>query len=242
MKESKAELIDQISDLVESILVPGKLLQKVLSVIVKLSNSERGAIFISVNGGKLESKCFTGGDPECLKIMEGICNHYLPELNNSSNALYIPDTRKDEKFRKTASLKGSDTLSFACVPLRVDGSFSGILYLDSTTNARLFTATAIDKERLARFGKLVTKALLHGQRFPEMELKVPTVSVSDFLAERTIDEIERQQLTAILEKNKWNVTRTSQLMEMPRRTLYNKMTKYGIKRARRRKVMRTATA
>ena len=102
--------------------------------------------------------------------------------------------------------------------------------------------TSLDKERLVRFGKLVTKALLHGQKFPEMELKVPTVSVSDFLAERTIDEIERQQLTAILEKNHWNVTRTSQLMEIPRRTLYNKMTKYGIKRTRRRKTIRTATA
>ena len=88
----------------------------------------------------------------------------------------------------------------------------------------------------------MTKALIHGHKFPEMELKVPTVSVSDFLAERTIDEIERQQLTAILEKNNWNVTRTSQLMEIPRRTLYNKMTKHGIKRSRRRRTIRTATA
>lgn len=240
MKETKVELIDQISDLVESILVPGKLLQKLLSVVVKMSNSERGAIFIVNEGGKLDPRAIIGADPESSKTIEVVCNHYLTELSNSSSIVYIPDTRKEEKFRKTSALKGIDTLSLACVPLRVEGSFCGILYLDSTTNARLFTS--LDRERLIRFGKLVTKALLHGQKYPEMELKVPTVSVSDFLAERTIDEIERQQLTAILEKNRWNVTRTSQLMEIPRRTLYNKMTKYGIKRSRRRKTIRTATA
>jgi transcriptional regulator with GAF, ATPase, and Fis domain len=240
MKVTKVELIDQISDLVESILIPGKLLQKLLSVVVKMSNSERGAIFILIEGGKLDSRAIIGGDLESSKTMEVVCNHYLTELSNSSSVIYVPDTRKEEKFRKTSAFKGIDTLSLACVPLRVDGSFCGVLYLDSTTNARLFTS--LDKERLIRFGKLVTKALLHGQKFPEMELKVPTVSVSDFLAERTIDEIERQQLTAILEKNHWNVTRTSQLMEIPRRTLYNKMTKYGIKRSRRRKTIRTATA
>jgi len=240
MKETKIELIDQISDLVESILVPGKLLQKLLSVVVKMSNSERGAIFVLDEEGNLDPRAFIGGDPTSIKTIEVVCNHYLAELRNNPNVIYIPDTRKAEKFRKTAAFKGIDTLSLASVPLRVDGSFCGILYLDSTTNARLFTS--LDKERLVRFGKLVTKALLHGQKFPDMDLKVPPISVSDFLAERTIDEIERQQLTAILEKNHWNVTRTSQFMEIPRRTLYNKMTKYGIKRARRRKTIRTATA
>lgn len=240
MREAKVELIDQISDLVESILVPGKLIQKLLSVVVKMSNSERGAIFIINEGGKLDPRAIIGASPESSKTIELVCNHYLAELSNSSGIVYVPDTRKEERFRKASALKGIDTLSLACVPLRVEGSFCGILYLDSTTNARLFTS--LDKERLVRFGKLVTKALLHGQKYPEMELKVPTVSVSDFLAERTIDEIERQQLTAILEKNHWNVTRTSQLMEIPRRTLYNKMTKYGIKRSRRRKTLRSATA
>jgi transcriptional regulator with GAF, ATPase, and Fis domain len=240
MKETKVELIDQISDLVESILVPGKLLQKLLSVVIKMSNAERGGIFVLNEGGKLDPRAIIGGDLETSKTIEVVSNHYLTELSTSASVIYIPDTRKEEKFRKASALKGIDTLSLACVPLRVDGTFCGILYLDSTTSARLFTS--LDKERLVRFGKLVTKALLHGQKFPEMELKVPTVSVSDFLAERTIDEIERQQLTAILEKNHWNVTRTSQLMEVPRRTLYNKMTKYGIKRTRRRKTLRTATA
>ena len=240
MKETRVELIDQISDLVESILVPGKLLQKLLLIIVKMSSSERGAIFILSEGGKLHPKAFTGGGSESIKTIEAVCNHYLAELNSSSTMTYIPDTRKEEKFRKNSALKGIDTLSLACVPLIVDGSFCGILYLDSTTNARIFTS--LDRERLVRFGKLVTKALLHGQKFTEMELKVPTVSVSDFLAERTIDEIERQQVTAVLEKNHWNVTRTSQVMEIPRRTLYNKMTKYGIKRSRRRKTIRPVTA
>jgi hypothetical protein len=66
MKETKIELIDQISDLVESILVPGKLLQKLLSVVVKMSNSERGAIFV-LDEGEFGSGAFIGGDPASIR-------------------------------------------------------------------------------------------------------------------------------------------------------------------------------
>ena len=103
MKETRVELIDQISDLVESILVPGKLLQKLLFVIVKMSNSERGAIFISSEGGKLEPRAFTGGDSESIKTIEAVCNYYLAELSSTSNMTYIPDTRKEAKFRKNSA-------------------------------------------------------------------------------------------------------------------------------------------
>jgi transcriptional regulator of acetoin/glycerol metabolism len=79
--------------------------------------------------------------------------------------------------------------------------------------------------------------MIREQKLPDIDIKVAAVSVNDYLAERSIDEIERQQLSALLAKNNWNVTRTSQAMDVPRRTLYNKMTKHGIRRPRRGKLM-----
>ena len=93
-----------------------------------------------------------------------------------------------------------------------------------------------------RYSKLITSALIHEQRLADADVKIASVSVNDYLADRTIDEIEKQQLSAILERNNWNVTRTSQAMEVPRRTLYNKMTKHGIKRPRRGKLMASMNA
>ncbi|MEW5975351.1 MAG: helix-turn-helix domain-containing protein [Acidobacteriota bacterium] len=240
MKEPKVEYVDQLSEIVESILVPGKLVNKVLSVVVSMSASERGAVFLNTAGNKLEAKAAVGLSPNALNPIKDVCNSYLLDSSKATNLVYVADTRRDEKFRKISVLKNSEILSFACVPLKVDGNIYGVLYLDSTIQAKLFSS--LDLERVSRFSKLITSALLREQKLGDTDLRIPTVSVNDYLAERSIDEIERQQLHAILERHAWNVTRTSQAMDVPRRTLYNKMTKYGIRRPRRGKVAVSAMA
>lgn len=239
MRGTRSEMIDQVSEMVESILVPGKLVHKVLSVVVNLSNSERGVVLVLNDGNKLEIKASAGNNTTELNSVKDVCSSYLSELSKVGASVYIADTRKDEKFRKVSVLKTSDILSFACVPLKLEGELYGILYLDSTVSARLFSS--LDLERIGRYAKLITNAMIREQKLPDIDIKVAAVSVNDYLAERTIDEIERQQLSALLAKNNWNVTRTSQAMDVPRRTLYNKMTKHGIRRPRRGKLMASAT-
>ena len=239
MRGTRSEMIDQVSDMVESILVPGKLVHKVLSVVVNLSNAERGVVLVLSDGNKLEIKASAGGNTIDLSPVKDVCNSYLSELSKAGGSTYVADTRKDEKFRKISVLKSSDILSFACVPLKLEGSLYGILYLDSTVSARLFSS--LDLERIGRYAKLITNAMIREQKLPDIDIKVAAVSVNDYLAERSIDEIERQQLSALLAKNNWNVTRTSQAMDVPRRTLYNKMTKHGIRRPRRGKLMASAS-
>ena len=239
MRGTRSEMIDQVSEMVESILVPGKLVHKVLSVVVNLSNSERGVVLVLNDGNKLEIKASAGNNTTELNSVKDVCSSYLSELTKVGTSVYVADTRKDEKFRKVSILKTSDILSFACVPLKLEGELYGILYLDSTVSARLFSS--LDLERIGRYAKLITNAMIREQKLPDIDIKVAAVSVNDYLAERTIDEIERQQLSALLAKNNWNVTRTSQAMDVPRRTLYNKMTKHGIRRPRRGKLMASAT-
>ncbi len=231
MRGTRSELIDQVSDLVESILVPGKLVTKVLSVVVSLSSTERGVVFVLGDGNRLELRATAGSNITDVSAVKDVCNSYLNDLSKSSSSLYVADTRKDEKFRKISVLKNSEILCFAMIPLRVEGTLYGLLYLDSTVSVKLFSS--LDLERVVRYAKLITNAMIREHRLPESELRVPSVSVNDYLAERTIEEIERQQLSAILERHNWNVTRTSHAMEVPRRTLYNKMTKHGIRRPRR---------
>lgn len=240
MRGTRSELIDQVSDLVESILVPGKLVHKVLSVVVNLSNAERGAVLVISNGNKLEMKATAGSNTSDLSAIRDVTNSYFNEMSKASSLVYVADTRKDEKFRKISVLKNSEILSFACVPLKVEGVLYGLLYLDSTVATRLFSSTDLD--RINRYAKLITNSLIREQKIPDIDVKVASVSVNDYLAERTIDEIERQQLSAILEKHNWNVTKTSHAMDVPRRTLYNKMTKHGIKRPRRGKMVASASA
>jgi transcriptional regulator with GAF, ATPase, and Fis domain len=238
MKETRLELIDQLFEMAEGILVPGKLVYKVLSVIVNLSNCERGAVLSLTGSTKFEAQALVGMSANSLNLVKDVCNSFLGELGKNSTLVYVADTRKDDKFRKISVLKNSEILSFVCVPLKLDGKPYGVLYLDSTISTQLFSS--IDLERISRYSRLVTNALIHEQKLSDAAVSIPAVSVDDYLAERYIDELERQQVHALLEKHGWNVTRTAMTLGMPRRTLYNKMTKHEIRRPRRNKAAATA--
>src|SRR5499426_3277376 len=112
MRGTRSEMIDQVSDMVESILVPGKLVHKVLSVVVNLSNAERGVVLVLSEGNRLEIKVSAGGNTNDLNPVKDVSNSYLSELTKATVPTYVPDTRKDEKFRKISVLKSSDILSF----------------------------------------------------------------------------------------------------------------------------------
>jgi len=222
--------MEPLADIVASILVPGKLVWKVLAAVVGLANAERGVVLVVGEDGTLKAGAWAGGNTADLSAVVRLCRGYLGELRKATRAVVIPDTRKDDRFRKMPGLKASDILSFACVPLRVEGSLYGILYLDHTVFARLFSS--LELERIERYAKLITSAMARDEKLPQIDGKVATVSINDYLAERTIDEIERQQVSALLRKHNWHIERTSQAMGLPRRTLYNKMMKYGIRRPR----------
>lgn len=240
MKESKLELAEQLFEIAEGLLVPGKLVYKVLAVIVGLSKCERGAVLMLQEGGKLDVQAIVGMSANTMVTVKDVCNSFLGGVDRNSLVVYVADTRKDEKFRKISVLKNSDILSFACVPLKLEGKPYGVLYLDSTVAAQLFTPVELD--RITRFARMVTSALIQEKKLEEARVAIPAVTVDDYLAERSIEELEHQQLVALLEKHRWNVTRTAQVLNMPRRTLYNKMTKHAIHRPRRGKAAAVGTA
>ncbi len=230
-REIRGDYSDLLLEMAEALLVPGRLLNKTLAILVHLSNCERGAVFSLAADNKLEPQTSFNVPSNASGLLRDVCNNYLGDLNHRTPMTYVPDTRKDDKFRKISILKNSDILSFACLPLILEEKVHGVLYLDSTSSAQIFTPS--DLERISRFSRLTIHALIREQMLADTRVNVPTVSVDDYLAERSIEDLERQQLHTLLEKHNWNVTRTANSLEMPRRTLYNKMAKYGIHRPRR---------
>src|SRR2546427_3958231 len=100
MKETKLELVDQISEIVQSILVPGKLVYKVLSVVVNMSKCERGAVFVMAGGNKMGKQTQIGITPNSFKRIRGVFNKFCWDWRKCFNLGYLVDPRKDEKIRK----------------------------------------------------------------------------------------------------------------------------------------------
>jgi transcriptional regulator with GAF, ATPase, and Fis domain len=239
-REIRSDSSELLLEMAEALLVPGRLLNKTLAILVHLSTCERGMVFSLAADDKLEPQASFNVPPNAAGLLRDVCNNYMGDLNPRTPILYVPDTRKDDKFRKISILRNSDILSFACLPLILDDKVHGVLYLDSTSAAQIFSSG--DLERISRFTRLTIHALIREQMLADSRVNVPTVSVDDYLAERSIEDLERQQLRTLLDKHNWNVTRTANSLEMPRRTLYNKMAKYGIHRPRRENSLKSKTA
>jgi transcriptional regulator of acetoin/glycerol metabolism len=43
-------------------------------------------------------------------------------------------------------------------------------------------------------------------------------------------EVEKAHITAILNENKWNISRSAEILGIDRSTLYSKIKRYGIQR------------
>ena len=226
--ENQLEYGNLFLEIGESLLVPGKLVHKVLSLVLTISRCERGAVFTLDEAIRLENPILAGTSANSLNTIRDVCNNFLGEINSRTGMIYVPDTRKDDKFRKISVLKNSDILSFVCLPLFVNEKPHGVLYLDSTLSVQIFSPN--DLEKVSRFARFIANAMVNESMQSDRQISLPTVTVDDYLAERSIGELEQQQLQALLEKYNWNVTRTANSLDMPRRTLYNKMAKYQIHR------------
>src|SRR5690606_777879 len=49
--------------------------------------------------------------------------------------------------------------------------------------------------------------------------------------DKSLAAIEKKYINKILNENNWNISRSAQILEIDRVTLYNKISKYGLKRA-----------
>jgi transcriptional regulator of acetoin/glycerol metabolism len=62
------------------------------------------------------------------------------------------------------------------------------------------------------------------------ELPIPQIAVELYLERTGTDDVARQQLLVLLEKNEWNIARVARLMSVTRTTIYNRIAKLGIER------------
>ena len=73
----RADYLEEIGELVESLLVPGKLVTKVLSVVTTLSSCERGVAFVVNSGNSLRMVAQVGIFDHSVVGPKDICHqHY----------------------------------------------------------------------------------------------------------------------------------------------------------------------
>jgi GAF domain-containing protein len=232
----RVDLIDQFADLVVGADDPRRLAERTLEVVMSLNNGRSGAIFTHADD-KVALFASRGIDQAALDSMEAVWARHRESLK-AAETFYCPDRTAERRLPNEVNEEPGPA-SFAVVPVFDNEALVALMYVDS--NDPHFCASH-DLERLTKFSRIVAKAVT--DTLPVVAKGRQQAEAWETYLERTpVEDMEREKLLLLLNRNEWNIARVARLMGVTRRTIYLRLQRYNIPRERVPKTrLRAATA
>lgn len=206
--ERKTDTFKQFAEIIEGVLQPQRICDNILKVAVSLTESDRGAVFEYRPHEELGFRALFNVDEASLKSLKQRCKQAAFSFEQHGEIV--------RAMRPSNAIFG---------PVWEGDRLVGIVYVESLQGA---TYSALDHEYVSQLGRLLSPALrsegTHTLSSDQDE------TVRQYLASRGFKEIERDKWTLIIEQSGWNLAEVVRRTGIPRRTLYSKIEKLGIKR------------
>jgi transcriptional regulator with GAF, ATPase, and Fis domain len=232
----RVDLIDQFADLVVGADDPRRLAERTLEVVMSLTNGRSGAVFTR-DPDKLTLFASRGIDQHVLDAIHTVWNRFRAGLEKGET-FYVSERTSDPRLPRSEERQGP--ASFAVVPVFDGEELVALLYVDSHDP---HFCTDHDLERMAKFSRIVAKAVTDPASNGAGVVAERENGWEAYLERTPVEDLEREKLLLLLNRNEWNIARVSRLMKVTRRTIYLRLQRYNIPRERVRKTrLRTARA
>jgi len=220
----RVDLIDQFTELVVGADDPRRLAERTIEVVMSLLNGRAGAVF-TCDRDAVTLFASRGIDQAVLDIVPQAWTS-LKDGFRRGEAFYVPD-RGAERRLPAGVAERPGPASFAIVPVLEDEALVALLYVDSQEP---HFCDAHDLDRLSKFSRIVAKSV-HDSASPR-----PGGVVGDsweaYLERTPVEDMEREKLLLLLNRNEWNIARVARMMGVTRRTVYLRLQRYNIPRER----------
>jgi len=220
----RVDLIDQFTELVVGADDPRRLAERTLEVVMSLTNGRSGAVFTAADDG-VTLFASRGIDQSVLDIVPAVWRLQREALRRGET-FYVPDRAAERRLLAAATGKAGPA-SFALVPVLEEEALLALLYVDSHEP---HFCDAHDLERLSKFSRIIAKSVT--------EVTAPKGSGRSgdawetYLERTPVEDMEREKLLLLLNRNEWNIARVARLMGVTRRTIYLRLARYNIPRER----------
>jgi len=215
------DLFDQFADLVVAADDPRGLAERTLEVVMALNNGRSGAIF------RRDSKGMTlhtsrGIDQTVLDAIQTVWARHRDTLKKGG-VFYVPDRRDDRRLPKEQREQGAT--AFAVVPVFAKkDELVALLYVDSRDP---HFCEPHDLERLVKLSSVVARAIAGAAR---AMTETGDGSWQSYLERTPMEDVQREKLLLLLNRNEWNISRVARLMGVTRRTIYMRLARHDIPR------------
>jgi signal transduction histidine kinase len=199
----------QVSLAINSSLVLEDILKIVMVKASELLSAERGFIMLLDREGNLQFKSAHNINEDMMsdedfKISYSIAN----EVARTGKAVYTSDALSDTRFAKQQSVVELHLRSIMCVPMKIKGKVIGLIYLDNSSQAKLFLKSDLYLFELfasqaahAIHNALLYKQLLNLKNFNEKIVNNSPVGVIVVDSEYNLVSINDSAIS-VLEKDK----------------------------------------
>ncbi len=223
----RMDLIDQFTELVVGADDPRRLAERTLEVVMSLLNGRSSAVF-TCNGSEVALFASRGIDQSVLEIVPLAWATQKDSLRRGE-LVYVPD-RSAERRVPTVPADRPGPASFVIVPVLEDGVLLAVIYVDSQDP---HFCDAHDLERLGKFSRIVAKSVQDSSSpRPASGGGGGGDSWEAYLERTPVEDMEREKLLLLLNRNEWNIARVARMMGVTRRTVYLRLQRYNIPRER----------
>ena len=220
----RLDLIDQFADLVVGADDPRRLAERTLEVIMSLLNGRSAAVFTR-EGDKLNLFASRGIDQSALDSLQGVWSRFR-ETFDKGGTFYVPERETDNRLPRSADRNGA--ASFAVVPVANGEDVIALVYVDSHDP---HFCSAHDLERMGKFSRIIAKAVTETGTVRHQS-QSRAEAWETYLERTPVEDMEREKLLLLLNRNEWNIARVARLMGVTRRTIYLRLQRYNIPRER----------
>ncbi len=223
-------LLDNVAELVLQADDPRRLAERTLDVVCSLCNGRSGAVF-AIEEGRLTLFASKNVEQSGLDVSRAVWEGRRTLLSRGE-IFYVPDRSVEPRLSAEAR---SGPIAFALAPVLRGQELAGLLYVDSDDPHFL---ESHDRDRLARLASVLVKAV-RGSGFGAEN---PDARWARYLERTPVEDMEREKLLLLLNRNEWNIARVARLMGVTRRTIYLRLARFKIPREKVSKARRGSGA
>lgn len=157
-RQSDLRALLEVSMAVNSSLVLDDVLQLVMMKAIELMQAERGLIMLLDNAGDLQVRavynlCREDMVQDEFKISTSIAR----QVARSGRSVYSSDAQNDDRYAQQQSVIELHLRSIMCVPIKIKDRTFGVIYLDNSSEARMFLKS--DLYLFELYAQMVANAL-----------------------------------------------------------------------------------
>jgi PAS domain S-box-containing protein len=146
-------------------------LNEVMDTIVRLTGAERGFLMLKDRGGDLTLRIARNVERESLDTSAfQVSRTVVDQVAESGEPVLTTNAQADPRFSAQESVVGYNLRSIVCVPLKLRGQVTGVIYVDNRIRTGLFSER--ERDLLAAFANQAAIAIENARQFQEVtELK-----------------------------------------------------------------------